>query len=362
MGGRMNGGDSSDDKNFEPTESRLAKARREGDVAQSREANAAGAYVGLYGAFLATSVTAAMTAAPLSALLSLPEDYGASLLFAGGDTAAALILAVGVASSAYLLLPGLGALLSLIAQRSLVFAPSKLSAKFSRISPVENAKQKYGPEGLAEFAKGAVKLLFIMSAFSWLFAHGLERWPAYARAASGATPELMMRESAVFVGLICLFSILVAAIDLPWQRMRHRKKLMMSFEELKRETKESDGDPAMKQSRRQRAKAIAANRMLLDVPTATVLIVNPTHYAVALKWDGPKSGAPVCVAKGVDEMAAKIREIAARAGVPVRSDPPTARAIFASVEVGEEVRRDHYAAVAASIVFAEKARSARKFS
>ncbi len=120
--------------------------------------------------------------------------------------------------------------------------------------------------------------------------------------------------------------------------------------------KEQEGDPTMKQNRRERGQAIARNQMMKDVPSADVVIVNPTHYAVALKWDRKAGGAPICVAKGTDEIALKIREIAAISGVPIRSDPPTARAIHASVEIGEEVKREHYAAVAAAIHFADAMR------
>ena len=112
----------------------------------------------------------------------------------------------------------------------------------------------------------------------------------------------------------------------------------------------------MKSQRRQRAQAIAMNRMLADVPKADVIVVNPTHYAVALKWSRKSGRAPVCLAKGVDEAAARIREIAATAGVPIHSDPPTARALHASVETGQEIRPEHYAPVAAAIRFAESMR------
>jgi flagellar biosynthetic protein FlhB len=112
----------------------------------------------------------------------------------------------------------------------------------------------------------------------------------------------------------------------------------------------------MKQERRQRAYDIAMNQMMADIPEADVVIVNPTHYAVALKWDRARGTAPKCVAKGVDEIAAKIREIAAEHGVALHSDPPTARAIHATVEIGDEIRPEHYRAVAAAIRFAEAMR------
>jgi flagellar biosynthetic protein FlhB len=130
----------------------------------------------------------------------------------------------------------------------------------------------------------------------------------------------------------------------------------MSRKELMDETKDSEGDPVMKQQRRQRAYDIATNRMMADVPKADVVIVNPRHYAVALRWDRTAGGAPVCVAKGVDEVALRIRTVAMEAGVPIRQDPPTARALHASVEIGAEIRPEHYRPVAAAIRFAEAVR------
>jgi len=122
------------------------------------------------------------------------------------------------------------------------------------------------------------------------------------------------------------------------------------------EFKDSEGDPHLKAARRQRAVDIAMKQMLAEVPKADVVIVNPTHYAVALKWSRGSGRAPVCVAKGTDEVAARIRTKATEAGVPIWSDPPCARAIHAQVKVGEEIDRSHFAAVAAAIRFAEKMR------
>ncbi len=156
----------------------------------------------------------------------------------------------------------------------------------------------------------------------------------------------------------CLIGIHVVGLaDLLWQRFDHARKLMMSFQELRDEAKESEGDPHLKSERRRRGQEIATNRMLADVPTADVVVVNPTHYAVALKWSREKGSAPVCVAKGVDEVALRIREAATVAGVPIRSDPPTARALHATTELGEEISHEHYAAVAAAIRFSEEIRA-----
>ena len=134
----------------------------------------------------------------------------------------------------------------------------------------------------------------------------------------------------------------------------------MSHKELRDEYKESEGDPAMKQQRRQRAQDIAMNQMMGDVPSADVVVVNPTHYAVALKWKRGSGEVPVCVAKGVDEVAARIREKAREAGVPIHSDPPTARALHATIEIGQQISQEHYRPVAAAIRFADAMRKRAK--
>jgi flagellar biosynthetic protein FlhB len=151
----------------------------------------------------------------------------------------------------------------------------------------------------------------------------------------------------------------VGVVDLVWQRLHHLSRNRMSRKELEDEMRESEGDPMLKGQRRQAGIAIAMNQAAAAVPKADVVIVNPTHFAVALAWDRGGGRAPVCVAKGVDEVALRIRTLAAEAGVPVRSDPPTARALHAAVDVGQEVPSAHFRAVAAAIRFADRIRDSR---
>jgi len=235
-----------------------------------------------------------------------------------------------------------------------------LKPKWSRLSPIDNAKQKYGPAGITEFLINAAKLLGVMLLFAAYFRSIFEKLPGAALRTPSGVVSIIFEMATLFVGIIVIFSVAIGSIDILRVRAQHKKRLMMSLEELRQESKENDGDPHFKGKRRERSRAIAMNRMLLDVPKASVIIVNPTHYAVALRWDGPKSGAPTCVAKGVDELSAKIRQIAAEKGVPIYRDAPTARAIYGAVEVGEEIKREHYAAVAAAIHFAEAISKAAK--
>ena len=153
-----------------------------------------------------------------------------------------------------------------------------------------------------------------------------------------------------------MLSFVIGFIDYIWQYHTHMVKNRMSRKDLEDETKDSEGDPHIKGSRRQRAQEIAMNQMISDVPGSDVIVVNPTHYAVALKWGKAPGTAPICVAKGVDEIAAVIRETALKHSVPIHSDPPAARSIYAAVAIGSEVHEEHYRAVAAAINFAEKMR------
>ena len=245
--------------------------------------------------------------------------------------------------------------------RTLVFAPNKLAPKLSRISPLSNAKNKYGRSGLFEFAKSFVKLTVVSCILAVFLSARMDRIASAMASSPGGVAQLMAELAIDFLTIVVLVFGTIGGIDLLWQQSEHRRKNRMSHKELKDETKESEGDPYMKMARRQRAQEIALNSMLADVPDASVVVVNPEHYAVALKWDASFDGPPICVAKGVDEVAARIREAAIEAGVPIHRDPPTARAIHAATDIGQEIHPDQYKPVAAAIRFAEKMRAlARK--
>jgi flagellar biosynthetic protein FlhB len=159
-----------------------------------------------------------------------------------------------------------------------------------------------------------------------------------------------------FLALVTVLAVTIGGIDYLWQHAEHLRSNRMSRKEMTDEYKESEGDPHLKAKRRQKAQEIATSHMLTDVRKADVVIVNPTHFAVALKWDKASGRAPICVAKGVDAIAARIRETAAEAGIPLHSDPPTARLLYAHLDIGQEVHPDHYRVVAAAIRFSEAMR------
>lgn len=347
-----------DDKPYEATQKKLDEARKKGEIASSVDLTASAAYGGfLLAAFSLGAWALAGSVGVLSTVLEQSAALGAQLELGGGDYfSASLILATTQVTWVWLGIPLFMAVIALIAQRAFVFAPDKIIPKLSRVSPLSNAKQKFGRNGLFEFAKSFSKLSIysvILGVFIWL---NLEQIVVTVAMSPAEITMKMLRLSVAFFSIVFLVSVTIGGVDFLWQRAEHLRKHRMSHKELTDETKESEGDPWLKGERRQRGYDIATNRMLEDVPSADVIVVNPLHYAVALKWDRTMGGAPVCIAKGVDEVAGRIRAKASEAGIPIRRDPPTARALYASIDIGDEVLPEHYRPVAAAIRFAEKMR------
>ncbi|WP_264211883.1 flagellar type III secretion system protein FlhB [Leisingera thetidis] len=358
----MSGQDDDSEKSFEPTEQKLRKAREKGEVAKSTDLSVAAAYLGLIIALYASgsgSVEGIGTA--LMAFLDQPDRLAP--LFFEGSAAAPVGGFIGSAFRPvmpWFLVPFALVLLSIVGQRAMVFAPSKLEPKLSRISVISNAKNKFGRSGLFEFFKSFVKLLLYSVCLSVYLSYRLPEMIASAGTGPQSVVLMLAQLAMEFLFLALVIALSIGVVDAAFQHAEHRRKNMMSRKEIQDEIKDSEGDPHMKGQRRQRGQQIAMGQMLADVPKADVVIVNPTHYAVALQWSREKGAAPVCVAKGVDEIAAAIRRVASENAVPIHSDPPTARALHAAVEIGDEILEEHYAPVAAAIRFAEEMRKRAK--
>lgn len=353
---------SSQEKSHEATPAKLERARKKGDMARSQDLQTASAYLGFcVVVLLSGSWAAAFLGETLMKFLSRPADLAA--MFAGGSAGAISLTIfgrIGVASAALFLVPALMILVLLIAQRAVVIAPEKLTPKMSRINPVANAKQKYGPHGLFEFLKSLVKLTAIAVILGLAISFEIDRLPGYARMQGQFLPHLLWEQFWNVMTGVLVFALAVSVMDFLWQRHSHLRKMRMTHQELKDESKQAEGDPHIRASRRERGREIANNRMLHDVAGADVVITNPTHFAVALTWKRGEGTVPVCVAKGEDELARRIRIRAEQERVPIHEDPPTARSVHALVEVGQPIRPEHYKAVAAAIVFADKLRAEQR--
>jgi flagellar biosynthetic protein FlhB len=348
------------DKEHAPSQKKLDDARRQGDIAKSTELSAAAAYSGLLVAALVGGAAVTAAASAGAVLLDQAPALAALASAAAHPVLGGLLAATIFPLALFLALPALFSLGTLLAQRGIVIAPEKLKPKLSRISPLAMAKQKFGPEGLFEFAKSFVKLILV----SLVLAYFMIGHADTILASAATDPRLgilnLLELMGWFLGIVIVLTAAIGVIDLLWQRHALMQRNRMTRQEMLDEMKDSEGDPQTKAQRRQRGQEIAMNQMLAEVGKANVVIVNPTHYAVALKWQRGARSAPIVVAKGVDEVARKIRECAAESGVPIHSDPPTARAIHASVDLGNPIRPDHYRAVAAAIRFAEAMRKRAK--
>ncbi len=355
--------DSEDDteKEHDPSQRRLDEARRKGDIPRSADLTVAASYAGLLlaGLVAGADMLRAVGEAGM-VLLDQADSFAPSLLAAGRAPLGGMFAAFGMAIAPLFLAPMVAVLLTILAQRAFILSPEKLAFNWQRLSPLAAAKKKFGRDGLFEFGKSFVKMIIYSVILGF---HLMSRAPEILgslQLAPAMATGIMLKVLWEFLFLVLLVAAVMGGVDYFWQRAEHLRRNRMSRKDMMDEMKESDGDPHVKALRRQRGQEIATNRMLQDVAKADVVVVNPTHYAVALKWNRGARGAPVCVAKGVDEIAARIREHAAAAGVPIHRDPPTARAIHASVEIGAPIRPDHYRAVAAAIRFAEAMRKRSK--
>lgn len=359
----MSGGaESGGEKVHDPTPQKLAEARRKGDVPRSLDLSAAAGFVGLLLAILGAGTSILTEAGGVfSQLIARSDSFAPMVLGPGGRSVIGPVMVAALMGLLpILLLPFATALLSLVAQQAFVFAPDKIAPKFSRLGMITNAKNKFGPTGLVQFAKNVIKMVAIGSALAAYLMSRQDELIGAVRGNGWSVASLIGETLVTLLAITCAIYGILGLIDILWQKFDHARKLRMSFQELRDEAKMTEGDPHLKQERRKRGQEIATNQMMRDVPDADVVIVNPTHYAVALSWTREKHTAPKVVAKGVDTVAARIREIASESGIPIHRDPPTARAVHDLVDVGDEIAPEHYKAVAAAIRFAESIREKAK--
>jgi flagellar biosynthesis protein FlhB len=334
------------DRTEEPTPKRLEEARGRGDIVYSTEVGSAFSLlaVTLVVAFMAGPVAqdmAKLLAGGLANAAQLPAD-GRALMQLYGALGLRLLGAVALVVLA-LVAAGIAAR---FVQDRPTWSAQRLSPKLDRLNPVEGAKRVFGPAALGAFAKTALKFVIVGAAVAWALwprDGALSIMPTMDVAALGA----YALDRAVALLIACtIAAALIAIVDYIFVRQAYLRRLRMTRHELKEEFRQSDGDPHVRQKLRQIRQERARQRMMQAVPTATVVITNPTHYAVALKYDRAISPAPVVVAKGVNETALRIREVAAAHDVPVMEDPPLARALYASADIDETIPREHFEAVA----------------
>ncbi len=344
--------ESSDAEKTEPaSQKRIDDARKEGDVPRSRELSTfvvlmtAGCGLWFTGAGLVRQLNASMVAG-LSLdreqifnsnvlIMRVASDIG-QVLFACLPLAVAIMF-VAVASP--MLIGGL------------LFTPSGFMPKFSKLNPVKGLSNMFSVNALVELAKAIIKTI-VVGFVAWLV---IKSQKDEVMALALEPLRTGIAHLIDLIGWAFLFIVgglgIVAAIDAPYQMWHYANKLKMTRQEMIQEHKESDGNPQIKAKIRQLQRQMAQRRMMGDVPTADVVVTNPTHYAVALKYTDGQGGAPRVVAKGADEVAAKIRELARENKVPLLEAPALARALHKHTEIGDEIPEALYSAVAEVLAY-----------
>jgi flagellar biosynthetic protein FlhB len=338
------GGDDTE-RSEDPTQKRLDEALERGDVVKSQEVNT---WFIIAGATLILSAFSGAIGNELTTTLrGLIANSHAIRVDGRGflGTMSKLGIEVIAAVAIPLLLLVLAAAAGNLIQHRLVWSSEALRPKFSKVSPIAGLGRLFSKQALANFVKGLLKLTLIggiMTALLWPQRHRLESMVAVDPA---AILPLAQSLSLDMLGAVVAALALIAAADYLFQYRQWFERQKMSLREMKEEFKQSEGDPMVKAKIRQLRLARSKRRMMAAVPQASVVITNPTHFAVALQYERGMT-APVCVAKGVDALARKIREVADGHGVPIVENPPLARALHATVEIDQEIPAEHYQAVA----------------
>lgn len=336
-------------KTEEPTAKKLEEAQQKGEVAKSQEVRHW---------FILFSVTVIILVSAKPSMAGIRNVLGHTL----GTSFEVNISAMGLLNYGanllnnifgYLTLPTIllmiGALLGAVIQHKPMLSAEKIKPKLNKISPLAGFKRLFSMQNFFEITKSVIKLIIVGSVVLILV------WPERDRLEQMMTYDVGDIADVIFVmvlrilgGVVAVMAV-IAGIDFMFQKFQFIKKMRMTKQEIKDEMKQTDGDPHVKARLRQIRMERARTRMMAAVPEADVVVTNPTHYAVALKYDQGSMDVPKVVAKGVDNIALKIREVAEENKIPILENPPLARALFATVEIDEEIHESHYKAVAGVI-------------
>ncbi|POR53952.1 flagellar biosynthesis protein FlhB [Bosea psychrotolerans] len=334
-----------EDRTEDPTQRKLDQAIEKGDVARSNEI---GTFFVLCGFTLALLVAAGWSAREAALSLrsflmnahQVPSD-GTAFMNVTRQGVMTGFSAIGLPLAFILCAALAGALI----QHKPLWTFEPMMPKFSRISPMAGAKRMFGKEAWVNFAKGLAKTCLIGIVLWTTLWNEHDRLESFAQMdVSALLPATLALTIKLMASALALFAV-IAIGDFGYQRYSWYQRQKMTKQELKDEYKNSEGNPEVKAKLRQIRAQRVRKRMMAAVPKATVIITNPTHFAVALQYE-PGMGAPLCLAKGVDAVALKIREVAGQHSVPIIENPPLARALYATVEIDEEIPVEHYKAVA----------------
>jgi len=348
-----------DSKTQEPSARKLAQAREEGQVAKSPEVAslaalaAASLVILLNGGAISRAV-----ADQLIPFLAHPDAIDVSGV---GALKVFRVAIMAAAPAAVVLLAALAAgVVGNVAQTGLLFTPKRLAPDITKLNPISGLSRLFGLDGMINFLKTLAKFIVMCTVIGYLIKPKLVLFSGLASLDLAAVlPFTCDLLRAIVIASLVMLAV-SAALDWFIQRQRFTAKMRQSRQEQKQEHKDSEGDPHIKGKLKQIRQQKARQRNLQNVPKATMVITNPTHFAVALRYIQGETPAPICVAKGTDELALRIREMATTLSIPIVEDPPLARALYAAVEIDDTIPKEHYAAVAKIVGFVMNAGKRRR--
>jgi flagellar biosynthetic protein FlhB len=347
-----------EDKTEDPTERRIEQAIERGEVPRSMEA---ATFFGLAAGLLALMITSSVGLTDFIAGLRgmLANAHQVPMDPAGLSRVAEFST---FKMMAVLALPFAFALIGAIAQGLLMHRPlwtvEPMIPKMNRVSPMAGFKRIFGREAFIQFIKSLVKFLIIGLVMYIVLAPEQKRLAQLVQMDPIRMVDVSWALTLKLFGTVLAIYAFVAALDIFYQRFSWRQRLMMTREEMKQEYKETEGSPEIKARIRKLRMELLKQRMMSNVPKASLILTNPTHFAVALRYEVGMN-APICTAKGVDSLALRIREIAGEHDIPIIENPPLARALHATVEIDEEIPEEHYKAVAEVIGYVMRLRRQR---
>lgn len=355
-------GSDPESKTEEATPRKLEEARKKGDVAKSPDVAAAMSLAGATAVLLiGGGYFSRQMAEDMLPFLAEPHAMiGGLQAGAGLEIGMRAVWAVTPFLAALMLAVIVGGVGGNLAQSGFLFTAEKIKPKWSAVSPLSGFKRLFGPDGIVQFIKTFLKLVAIGAVCWWV----LKPHTRELENLAAMSPALILpfaRDLAASLMIAALIFLgFTAGADFIWQKFRFAKRMRMTKEETKEDYKQTEGDPHVKGKLRQIRMQRSRQRMMQAVPNATVIVTNPTHYSVALRYE-PDQGdaAPICVAKGVDALALRIREMARESGVPIVENVPLARALYATVDVDEVIPREHFEAAAKVIGFVMQGRKRR---
>lgn len=347
------------EKSEDPTAKRLEDAIKRGDVAKSQEVNT---WFLLLGATIALFMFGGSSANSLA--IAFRDVLGNLHLATDGSLAMRVIVRlfgqVMLAIGPVLAILVFSAIVGNMIQHRLLWTSTPLAPKLNRISLIAGAQRIFSKHALVQFVKGLLKLAIVGSVIYVVGASEVERMGLLITGEIGLTLSVILILSLKIMAAVTAIMALVAAADYLWTRHTWFERQRMSVREVREEYKEQEGDPTIKAKLRQIRQSRSRKRMMSQVKDATVVVMNPTHFAVALKYE-QGMGAPLCVAKGQDAVALRIRDVAHQHRVPVVQNAPLARALFKSVEIDQEIPVEQYKAVAEVIGYVMKLRNSARF-